>query len=59
VIRPTEALSFGEREPIAVPTYRTRSIPTITCPHCRTTFAARVTQHGLIRCGKCGKTMRI
>lgn len=34
-------------------------IPTITCPYCRYTVAARVTRHGPIRCGNCGKTMRI
>lgn len=35
------------------------TIPTITCPYCHTKFVGRVTKHGLVRCGKCGKTMRI
>jgi len=36
------------------------SVPTITCPYCRFTFVnVRVTKHGLIRCGNCGKTMKI
>lgn len=37
-----------------------KSVPTITCPYCRRTFVnVRVTKHGLIRCGNCGKTMKI
>lgn len=37
-----------------------RSIPTITCPYCRFTFVnVKVTKHGLINCGNCGKTMKI
>jgi len=36
------------------------SIPTITCPYCRHTFlGVRVTKHGLIKCGACGRTIRI
>lgn len=36
------------------------SVPTITCPYCRTTFhGVKASKHGLIRCGKCGRTMRI
>lgn len=36
------------------------TVPTITCPYCRTTFyGVKVSKHGLVRCGKCGKTMRI
>lgn len=36
------------------------SVPTITCPYCRFTFVnVRVTKHGLIRCGNCGKSMKI
>lgn len=32
----------------------------LTCPHCRTTFYNQiVTRHGLIRCGRCGRTIRI
>jgi transcription elongation factor Elf1 len=38
----------------------TRSIPTITCPYCHHTFyGLKVTKHGAIRCGKCGKTMKV
>ncbi|RZU30614.1 hypothetical protein BKA19_0234 [Blastococcus saxobsidens] len=36
-----------------------RSIPTITCPYCRTVFVGKVERHGLVRCGKCGKTMKV
>lgn len=35
------------------------SIPVITCPYCHTKFVGKVVRHGLIRCSKCGKTMRI
>lgn len=36
------------------------TVPTITCPHCHHKFVGvRVTKHGVIKCGKCGKTMRI
>jgi transcription elongation factor Elf1 len=36
------------------------SVPTITCPYCRHTFVGvKITKHGLIRCGKCGKTMKV
>jgi transcription elongation factor Elf1 len=36
------------------------SVPTLTCPYCHHTFVGvKVTQHGLIKCGKCGKTVRI
>jgi transcription elongation factor Elf1 len=36
------------------------SIPALTCPYCRHTFVGvSVTRHGLIRCGNCGKTIRI
>lgn len=36
------------------------SVPTITCPYCHYTFrGVRVAKHGLIACGKCGRTMRI
>ncbi|MCU1583409.1 MAG: hypothetical protein JWO01_2797 [Microbacteriaceae bacterium] len=32
----------------------------LTCPHCHATFYNQVIRkHGLIRCGKCGKTIRI
>jgi hypothetical protein len=35
------------------------SIPTLTCPYCHYTFyGVRVTRHGLIRCGNCGRTVR-
>ncbi len=37
----------------------TPSIPTITCPYCRTTFIGRVQRHGAIRCGQCRKVFRI
>lgn len=41
-------------------TAMTVRVPTITCPYCRFTFVnVRVTKHGLIRCGNCGKTMKI
>jgi ribosomal protein L37AE/L43A len=36
------------------------SVPTLTCPYCRFTFVnVRVTKHGLIKCGNCGKIMKI
>lgn len=36
------------------------SIPTLTCPYCRHTFVGvKVVTHGAIRCGRCGKVMRI
>jgi transcription elongation factor Elf1 len=36
------------------------SVPTLTCPHCRHTFVGvRVTQHGPIKCGNCGRVIRI
>jgi transcription elongation factor Elf1 len=39
---------------------RSVSVPTITCPYCRFTFVnVKVTKHGLINCGNCGKTMKI
>jgi len=32
----------------------------ITCPYCHTVFRNQVvTRHGLIKCGRCGKTIRI
>ncbi|TDW43147.1 hypothetical protein EDF52_113101 [Curtobacterium sp. PhB42] len=36
------------------------SVPTITCPYCRNVFVGvKVTRHGLINCGKCGRAFRI
>lgn len=35
-------------------------IPTLTCPYCRYIFVGvKVTQHGLMTCGNCGKTIRV
>lgn len=36
------------------------SVPTLTCPYCRHTFVGvKVTRHGLMTCGKCGKTIKV
>ena len=36
------------------------SIPTLTCPYCRTVFyGVTVQRHGLMACGSCGKAIRV
>ncbi len=36
------------------------SIPTLTCPYCRHTFVGvKVTQHSLMKCSNCGRTIRV
>ena len=36
------------------------SVPTLTCPHCRYVFyGVKITRHGVMACGNCGKPVRV
>lgn len=57
---PTGGLEASSEASLGRRPLMTRSVPTITCPYCRTTFyGVKVTKHGVVTCGKCGKLMKV